>query len=118
MLSILCLGKGRCLNQGVYVRERLGRIPSTVRPVLPLVSDKEIPFTRALRRLPSQLGSQVGIHLKNGTFTAWNRTQNRTRTPPEKHWAQLKGGQNVPTSKASRGWPLGKRFWRPSENGF
>ena len=28
------------------------------------------------------------------------------------------GGQNVPKSKASQGWPVGNNFWRPSENGL
>ena len=42
---------------------------------------REKSLRRALRRLLSELGSQLGIDRK---FTAWNRTRNRTRTPPEK----------------------------------
>ena len=33
-------------------------------------------------------------------------------------WAELKGAQNVPKSKISRGCPLEDRFWRPSESCF
>ena len=32
-------------------------------------------------------------------------------------WAELKGGgQNVPKSETSRGWPFSNHFWRPSES--
>ena len=46
-------------------------------------SDKEIPPRRALRRFAFLFGLLTGNPPKIGTFTAWNRTRNRTRTLSE-----------------------------------
>ena len=46
-------------------------------------SDKEIPLRRALRRFAFLVGLSTGNPPKIGTFTAWNRTRNRTRTPSD-----------------------------------
>ena len=47
-------------------------------------SDKEIALRRALRRFAFLVGfSIIGNPPKTGTFTAWNRTRNRTRTPSD-----------------------------------
>ena len=88
---------------------QLGRCLSTVRPVFPVLvfqlskqqnrtrttsstvletpsepySDKEIPLRRALRRFALLVGFSTGNPPKIGTFTAWNRTRNRTRTPSD-----------------------------------
>ena len=49
-------------------------------------SDKEIPLRRALRRFAFLVGFSTGNPPKIGTFTAWNRTRNRTRTLSDWGW--------------------------------
>ena len=46
-------------------------------------SDKEDRLRRALRAVALLVGFSTGNPPKIGTFSAWNRTRNRTRTPPE-----------------------------------
>ena len=53
-------------------------------------SDKEIPLGRALRRFAFLVGFSTGNPPKIGTFTAWNRTRNRTRTPSEESFLKLR----------------------------
>ena len=87
----------------------LGWCPSTVRPVFPVLVFQlskqqnrtrttsstvlgtppnrtrwqRIPLRRALRRFAFLVGFSTENPPKIGTFTAWNRTRNRTRTPSE-----------------------------------
>ena len=100
------------MTNRVGVLVRLGRCPSTVQPVFPMFvfqlskqqnrtrttssthdhtrnpsepcSDKEIPLRRALRRFAFLVGFSTGNPPKIGTFTAWSRTRNRTRTPSDR----------------------------------
>ena len=46
-------------------------------------SDKEIPLRRPLRRFAFLVGLSTGNPPKIGTFAAWNRTRNHTRTPSD-----------------------------------
>ena len=100
---------GEELSEFSLPKTALCRCPSTVRPVFPmLVSQlskqqnrtrttsstvletppnrtrtKKNPLRKALRRFAFLVGLSAGNAPKIGTFTAWNRTRNRTRTPPE-----------------------------------
>ena len=54
----------------------------------PPYSDEEIPVRRALRPVALLVGFSTGNPPKIETFTAWNRTRDRTRTPPDWGWPE------------------------------
>ena len=69
--------------------------------------DKEILLRRTLRRFAFLVGLSTGNPPKIGTFPAWNRTRNRTRTPSETNPVLLLLTIFLKTSKKDRATPKG-----------
>ena len=97
---VVFFGGGRVISQEKVPIMNSWRIPCIMHPIKKAQTEATMDDGKSESgECPAAQGSDR-IYVKDITGESW------------------RGGQNVPKSKTSRGWPVGNHFSRPSENAF